>query len=192
MFDLIIISSMYFFHIGIYRQELLERLEGDTLFMSVLQEIKNCLKRILPRPATSMLREMDVQNRRIDQLTAKVDSLNRTVNDLKKIIYKTNKPVYWHSEMEYRVVNSNWGRITERPDFKEKYLQLISGLDADSITIITRLLRVRRSIWNRDAQSQIFLLGRNRRRYVFQTKILQGRFSRFQILCMSTEIICCQ
>ena len=66
MFDLIIISSMYFFHIGIYRQELLERLEGDTLFMSVLQEIKNCLKRILPWPATSMLREMDVQNRRID------------------------------------------------------------------------------------------------------------------------------
>ena len=82
--------------------------------MSVLQGIKNCLKRILPLPATSMLREMGVLNQRIDQLTAKVDSLNRTVNDLKTItynIYKTTKPVYWRSEMEYRVVNSNWGGL---------------------------------------------------------------------------------
>ena len=146
--------------------------------MSVLQGIKNCLKRILPLPATSMLREMDVQNRRIDQLTAKVDSLNRTVNDLKKIIYKTNKPVYWRNETEYRVVNSNWGRITEQPDFKDKYLRLISGLDADSITIITRIIArqkkylesgcIELDFFTREEQEKIRLLDENFTREIFK------------------------
>ncbi len=60
------------------------------------------------------------------------------------------KTVCWHNEFERGVVRANWGKVTEDPDFKEKYLHLISGLDPESVVIINRIISRQQKYLNSD------------------------------------------
>lgn len=49
-------------------------------------------------------------------------------------------PVYWSDEFERSIVKANWGNVTEKNDFAEKFLRLIRGLDDKSIEKIVYIL----------------------------------------------------
>ena len=63
-----------------------------------------------------------------------------------------NKQVFWNNDFERGVVEANWGDVSLDPDFAEKYIRLINGLDVKSIETITRIL----------ARQRIYLNSKNK------------------------------
>lgn len=63
-----------------------------------------------------------------------------------------NKPIYWCNEFERRIVRENWGDVTERPDFPEKFVRLTSGMDADSVEAIIRILMRQKQFLTKDQE----------------------------------------
>lgn len=53
---------------------------------------------------------------------------------------ENNIKYYWHHDFEKRVTKANWGDVYNRPDFKKRFLKLISGLDDDSVETVIRIL----------------------------------------------------
>lgn len=51
-----------------------------------------------------------------------------------------NKTVYWSDAAERKVVESNWGDMTEQPDFADKFVRLTAGMDAESVQSVIRIL----------------------------------------------------
>jgi len=108
-------------------------------------KFKNFLKRFLPAPARTFNSQMqmvfqtmhELQNS-IQSLNDKQESIRQDINQVKNDI--PNKPVYWKNVSEREIVRRNWGDVCEQEDFKDRFLQLISGLDGDSITTIVRIL----------------------------------------------------
>lgn len=62
------------------------------------------------------------------------------------------KQVFWNNDFERGVVEANWGDVSLDPDFAEKYIRLINGLDVKSIETITRIL----------ARQRIYLNSKNK------------------------------
>ena len=79
------------------------------------------------------------------------DLLSKQIKSLEQEI--PNKTIYWSNEFERGVVRGNWGDTSKDPDFREKYLKLISGLDPESAEIITRIILRQHKYLNNDAKS---------------------------------------
>ena len=81
--------------------------------------------------------------------------LEGSLADVEKSI--PNKPVLWSNSFERNVVSENWGDVSDAPDFKEKYLRLISGMDEKSVQIITRiLLRQKKYLGNNSERMDLY------------------------------------
>lgn len=78
-------------------------------------------------------------------------TLQRNIKDIERII--SNKPVYWTNEFERRVVKENWGDVTAKQDFAEKFLRLTAGMDAISVEAIIRILLRQKKYLNSDQNS---------------------------------------
>ena len=83
-----------------------------------------------------------------------------------------NKTVYWTNKFERDVVRENWGDVTKRPDFEEKFLNLVSGMDSKSICAVTRILARQRKYLNSD-QDKIDLFTREEQE---QLRLLKEHF----------------
>ena len=151
--------------------------------MSIIQRIKNMLKRILPPPTKTFMREIndlrkhlftvegelsrvrEENKKQLVELTSIREENKKQLAELTDIreenkkqtteisrLYNAipNKPICWHNEFERGVVRANWGKVTEEPGFKEKYLRLISGLDPQSIVIINRIISRQQKYLNSD------------------------------------------
>ena len=124
--------------------------------MSIIENTKNDLKRILPPPVNSFMREINIVKAELTRLRSELREENRKLLDELRGIREDNakqtgelsriynaipeKPVLWLNEFERGVVLANWGKVTETPDFKEKCLHLISGLDRASVIVINRII----------------------------------------------------
>ena len=64
-----------------------------------------------------------------------------------------NKTIYWSSAFERKVVEANWGDVTERPDFAEKFIRLTAGMDEESIRSIIRILTRQKKYLHSEEQS---------------------------------------
>lgn len=89
-----------------------------------------------------------------------------------------DKTIYWTNNYERRIVKENWGNVTESIDFKEKFLNLIRGLDAESIDTVIRILNRQRiylssnsnklDIYTQDEQKQMRELQENFRKCILK------------------------
>ena len=130
--------------------------------MNLWQSTKNFFKRILPPPVYTFNREINRIISRLDQVDKALgqsmnaqktsgDLLSKQIKSLEQEI--PNKTIYWSNEFERGVVRGNWGDTSKDPDFREKYLKLISGLDPESAEIITRIILRQHKYLNNDAKS---------------------------------------
>ena len=130
--------------------------------MNLWQRTKNFFKRILPPPVYTFNREINRIISRLDQVDKALgqsmnaqktsgDLLSKQIKSLEQEI--PNKTIYWSNEFERGVVRGNWGDTSKDPDFREKYLKLISGLDPESAEIITRIILRQHKYLNNDAKS---------------------------------------
>lgn len=67
--------------------------------------------------------------------------------------FDQNKKIVWNDEFERRLVSMNWGNVSDSPDFEEKFLKLTSGMDAESVLKITRILSRQKKFLNPDAKN---------------------------------------
>ena len=82
-----------------------------------------------------------------------------------------NRPVFWSDAFERRVVQENWGDVTEGPDFAQKFLRLTAGMDPKSIECIVRILARQKKylhsnqnsldLFTRQEQEELRLLNEN-------------------------------
>lgn len=64
---------------------------------------------------------------------------------------------YWHHDFEKRLTLENWGDVYERPDFQQRFLRLIAGLDEESVETVVRIInRQKRYIKSKDILIDFF------------------------------------
>ena len=94
------------------------------------------------------------------------DDINKLFNDLKQRQENLtqqlkhtipNQTVYWNNQYEKNIVIANWGDVSEREDFSDKFLRLTSGLESESIEKIIRILvRQKKYLNSRSEQLDLF------------------------------------
>lgn len=159
-----------FREIGAVRMELGERntentaawerhiADGATLRDELLQRLDT-----IEKEARSLSGKMDeerlvlekTEGQLSDELTQQNSSIERLRREIRE--FDHYKKVLWNNEFERRVVAENWGDVAETDDFSEKYLKLIAGMDADSVTTVTRILsRQKRYLQEAPKQQDLF------------------------------------
>ena len=126
------------------------------------------------------LSELREENRKLlDELRGIREDNAKQAGELSNIYNVIpDKPVLWHNEFERGVVRANWGKVTESPDFKEKYLRLIAGLDRASVIAINRIIARQKKYLNtekkeldlftRKEQEELRLLNENFNQKIFK------------------------
>lgn len=102
----------------------------------MFSKIKVFLKKLLPPPVHTFMRE-------INRLSAEINRVSEKVNEL-------NNKILWNNKFEKGVVSENWGKVTEQADFSEKYLKLVSGLDSESARTVNKILERQRKYLSTD------------------------------------------
>ncbi len=95
--------------------------------------------------------------RLLGESKSKLEAVSKSADKIYAAI--PNKPLLWHNEFERGVVKASYGKVKELPDFQEKYLRLISGLDVESVRILTRIL-IRQGLYLNSDQKEIDLFTR--------------------------------
>ncbi len=80
------------------------------------------------------------------------DLVNHLPADLRKLKKDILKPVLWNNESQRRVLRANgWDVIEEQNDFEKIYLDLIRGMDEESVCAVNKILIRNKLILNSDA-----------------------------------------
>lgn len=95
----------------------------------------NMLRHILWPTSATFERETQKQNALIAEKLAPVE------------------PVYWHNSAERKMIGLNWGDVSAQPDFDQKFLHLVSGMDADSTAAVIRILTRQKKYLNTNEKS---------------------------------------
>ena len=159
---------------------------------SFMREI-NALKAELSQQRDKLSKLHEENRKLLDELRGVREDSKKQIGELSELheanakqagelarIYSAipGKPVLWHNEFERGVVRANWGKVTDAPDFKEKYLRLISGLDRKSVIAINRIIARQKKYLNtdkkeldlftRDEQEALRLLNENFNQEIFK------------------------
>ena len=100
-------------------------------------------------------------NEKADKVSQKTEWINEKVKALSKIQVGIKrfekllpeKKILWNRPVERQFVQSTWGCVADMPDFEQKFLKLIAGLDNESITTIVRIVSRQRKYLNSDEDS---------------------------------------
>lgn len=124
-----------------------ERLQGEII--STLEEygVGRCciisdelINQLQYHNATFELEILQTANsieKRLCEITKNIEYAEKRLESLVKNIDKT---VLWKNSYERSVVRANWIDYLESDDFQSLYLDLINGLDAESISTINQIL----------------------------------------------------
>ena len=87
-------------------------------------------------------RELLIQdtNKQIDALKEQNEKILGLVHAQMDNDKPANRIFFWENAYEKEAIKNNYGAVTEDPDFENKYLALIRGLDEESIRTINRVL----------------------------------------------------
>ncbi|MGI5850318.1 MAG: FkbM family methyltransferase [Christensenellales bacterium] len=115
----------------------------NILHMQIKQELKqymdNTEQQYTERLAILQgLKEHLSSLTKLEQLSLDMLQLQQDIKQVEQVI--PNKPIYWSNAFERRVVQGNWGDVTGKSDFAQKFLRLTAGMDPQSIESIVRIL----------------------------------------------------
>ncbi|MDY6868987.1 MAG: FkbM family methyltransferase, partial [Chloroflexota bacterium] len=123
--------------------------------ISRLDQVEKALRQAMSTTETNLSQRQDtLANTMTNIMDAQKSSgeiLSNQIKSIEQLI--PNKTILWNNEFERSVVKGNWGDTSKDPDFREKYLKLISGLDPESAEIITRIILRQHKYLNNDAKS---------------------------------------
>ncbi len=74
-------------------------------------------------------------------------SLRNSVRNVYNIFqFVVGEKELWRGTWERDYIKHHWGNVTSQPDFEEKFLNLIKGLDAQSVSIVNQILARQKAI----------------------------------------------
>lgn len=115
-------------------------IDGNKTLVTELENLKKeCNASHLYEKINETLKKIE---NNIDRQKGDFNNKNEDILREVKNIYENipNKPILWKNSFEKRVVTANWGDVFKHRDFTDKYLQLISGMDEESIDCIGQIL----------------------------------------------------
>lgn len=74
-----------------------------------------------------------------DEAIVNFDAIQQTMKHIKDTM--PYQKVYWNNGSERKFVKANWGDVATMTDFPEKFLNLTSGLDAESVDTVIKILK---------------------------------------------------
>ncbi len=81
----------------------------------------------------------------------------------------SSQTMYWDNQYERDSVRANWGIVIDQAEFAEKYINLIRGLDSNSIELITRIL-LRQKLYLSNNSEKLDLYTKREKEELFSLK----------------------